>query len=423
MNYYTPKRLHLFQGYGIELEYMIVNKDTLDILPIADKLLKSASGKYTSEFCNGAVTWSNELTLHVIELKCTDPVTNFENLNEALHENVLKINDILNKYQAKLLPTAAHPWMEPQKDTWLWPHTGSAIYDAYHKIFDCRKHGWANLQSTHINLPFYDDEEFAVLHIATRLLLPIIPALCASSPVLEHKSTGYLDSRLFHYEHIQGIIPIISGKVIPERVFSKHSYYKKIYKPIASGIEPYDTDKTLDPVWLNSRGAIPRFDRGSLEIRVLDIQENHGADLAIAALMVHLIKLLVTEKLSGFDMQKNWKTKPLYDIYQQTIKDGQSAIIDNAEYLSVFGINEKKLSAGNLWKILISKVIQYFPEELLPWSPQLNTIIKKGNLSQRILAVLNDVYTTENIRLVYNELSENLVNNEMFEACEQSKLS
>lgn len=420
---YTPKRMHLFQGFGIELEYMIVNKDTLDIMPIADKLFKSVTGKYESEFCNGPVTWSNELTLHVIELKCTEPITNFEKLNEDLHINVLQINDILNKYHAKLLPTAAHPWMNPQKDTWLWPHAGSSIYDTYHKIFDCRKHGWANLQSTHINLPFYDDEEFAPLHIATRLVLPIIPALCASSPILEQQFTGYLDGRLFHYENIQNIIPSISGKVIPERVFSKHSYHKKIYDPIASGIAEYDANKILNPVWLNSRGAIPRFDRGSLEIRLIDIQENHGADLAIAALLVHLIKLLVTEKLSSFDMQKNWEIKPLYKIFRQTIKEGQTAIIDNPEYLSIFGINEMKLSAGNLWKSLISKVIQYFPEELLPWSPQLNTIVTKGNLSQRIMTVLNEVYTKENMRLVYNELSENLVNNEMFEACEQSKLS
>ena len=30
-------------------------------------------------------------------------------------------------------------------------------------------------QSTHLNLPFYDDEEFAKLHAAVRMILPILP--------------------------------------------------------------------------------------------------------------------------------------------------------------------------------------------------------------------------------------------------------
>lgn len=35
-----PPRLHLFQAYGVELEYMIVDSDTLNVRPIADELLK-----------------------------------------------------------------------------------------------------------------------------------------------------------------------------------------------------------------------------------------------------------------------------------------------------------------------------------------------------------------------------------------------
>ena len=38
------KTLGLFEGVGIELEYMIVTRDTLDVLPIADELLKAVVG-------------------------------------------------------------------------------------------------------------------------------------------------------------------------------------------------------------------------------------------------------------------------------------------------------------------------------------------------------------------------------------------
>ena len=35
--------LHLFKGYGVELEYMIVDRRTLNILSLADKILVSSS--------------------------------------------------------------------------------------------------------------------------------------------------------------------------------------------------------------------------------------------------------------------------------------------------------------------------------------------------------------------------------------------
>ena len=114
-----------------------------------------------------------------------------------------------------LMPERAHPWMNPNLETRLWPHDNNEVYAIYNTIFDCRGHGWSNLQSTHLNLPFYDDEEFAKLHAAVRPVLPILPP-CASSPILEGKSTGSLDSRMLFYKNNRARIPSITGKVIPE---------------------------------------------------------------------------------------------------------------------------------------------------------------------------------------------------------------
>ena len=46
----------------------------------------------------------------------------------------------------------------------------------------------------------------------------------------------------------------------------------------------YDTKKILDHHFLNSRGAIARFDRNAIEIRLVDIQECPKADIAICVL-------------------------------------------------------------------------------------------------------------------------------------------
>jgi len=85
-------RLHLFQGYGVELEYMIVDRDTLQIKSIADELLKHELHEYGSDFENGVITWSNELVTHVVELKSTKPEVDFDLLKREFHENITKIN-------------------------------------------------------------------------------------------------------------------------------------------------------------------------------------------------------------------------------------------------------------------------------------------------------------------------------------------
>ncbi len=87
---------HLFQCYGIELEYMIVDKDSLQVKSIADELLKHELGAIGSDFENGIVTWSNELVLHVIEIKSSKPEADLETLELAFERNISRINAILS---------------------------------------------------------------------------------------------------------------------------------------------------------------------------------------------------------------------------------------------------------------------------------------------------------------------------------------
>ena len=53
--------LGLFEGFGIELEYMIVDRATLAVAPLADALLREGSGAVASELEVGELAWSNEL--------------------------------------------------------------------------------------------------------------------------------------------------------------------------------------------------------------------------------------------------------------------------------------------------------------------------------------------------------------------------
>jgi carboxylate-amine ligase len=409
-----PSRIHLFQGYGIELEYMIVDRDTLQIKPITDELLKQKLGDYGSDYENGIVTWSNELVLHVVELKSTKPENNFNALENAFAENVKQINTLLSGWNAMLMPTAAHPFMDPLTETKLWPHDSNEVYDIYNKLFDCRGHGWSNLQSTHLNLPFYDDEEFAKLHAAIRLILPILPALCASSPILDGKYTGMLDTRLKYYKTNQSKIPSITGKVIPEAVFSKRVYLNTIYEKIKSDIALHDPLKVLNPIWVNSRGAIPRFDRGSIEIRIMDIQECPTADMAVVSLVIETIKALVNERFVDYESQMKWKRSGLVAILDKTAEQGQKIIIDNKEYLQVFGFFGNALTAGELWRHILQKLVKSGNNALEKWKPEIDIILRQGPLAQRISEAIGQDTSRKNIVHVYKHLCDCLAQNRMF---------
>ena len=409
-----PPRIHLFQGYGIELEYMLVDCDTLKVKPITDELIKHETGVYQSDFENGIVTWSNELVLHVVELKSTRPESNFNGLENAFADNVRRINAILASSNTMLMPTAAHPFMDPQTETRIWPHENNEVYDIYNKIFDCRGHGWSNLQSTHLNLPFYDDEEFAKLHAAVRLILPLLPGLCASSPILDGKLTGMLDTRLKYYRTNQSRIPSITGRVIPEAVFSKRNYLNTIYDKIKSDIAQYDPDNVLNPIWVNSRGAIPRFDRGSIEIRIMDIQECPSADMAIVALVIETIKGLVNEKFIDFESQMKWKTDFLAQLLDKTSEKAHAVVIDDQEYLNVFGFQGRKATVAELWHHITERHMRSGNVAVSTGRRDIDVILQQGTLAQRIVKAVGADPSREKIISVYRRLSDCLSQNKMF---------
>jgi glutamate---cysteine ligase / carboxylate-amine ligase len=407
--------IHLFGGYGVELEYMIVDKHNLSVKPITDKVIYDVIGEYVSDVEFDETSWSNELVLHVIEMKTNGPRKDLNNLDELFAKDVKSINKILRNYNCILMPTGMHPFIEPYKEAVLWPHEYNVTYETYNKIFNCKGHGWSNLQSVHLNLPFYNDDEFKKLHAAVRLLLPIIPAISASTPIIDGALSGFHDTRLEVYRKNQEKIPSITGKIIPEKVFSKSDYENKILKKIYSDISPNDKEGILRNEWVNSRGAIARFERNTIEIRIVDIQECPSADLAVVYSIVNVLKLLINGKWIKLNEQIKWDEERLSQIFLKIIKEGEDTIIEDEEYLRVFNYNEyKKNTAKDLWKYLIEqvKIANDIPGE--SWIKNIEMILNHGSLSSRIIKSLNGNYSGNNIFNTYMKLSESLAANKMF---------
>lgn len=409
----STKPLGLFEGFGIEIEYMIVDAETLSVRPLADELLKEVAGTYEMEVDRGALRWSNELALHLIELKTNGPVSSLRGLHESFQRDITAIDALLSPMGARLLPTAMHPWMGPD-ELRLWPHEDDLIYENLHRIFDCRGHGWSNLQSMHINLPFTNDDELGRLHAAIRLVLPILPALAASSPFVDGRASGLLDTRLEVYRHNARRVPSVSGRVIPEAIFNRRDY-EAMLDGIYRDLAPMDPEGTLQHEWINARGCIARFDRMALEIRLLDVQECPRVDLAIAQATTAAVRALVEETWVSFEEQQAWDERELESLLLSTVADADRAMIDHPRYQAVFGVDRGPIQASELWRRLIEAQAPTDPE-LASVASALELIVDEGCLARRILQAAGRKPSRGTLREVYARLADCLAEGRGFSA-------
>ena len=407
----APPALHAFAGHGIELEYMIVDRQTLAVMPVADRLLRAASRGNGLEVDRGRFGWSNEIVLHLVELKNIRPEPALESLASGFQDEVRAINLLLTPLGACLMPGGMHPWMNPATETHLWPHDHAPIYQAYDRIFDCRQHGQANLQSMHLNLPFAGDDEFARLHAAVRLLLPILPALAASSPIADGAPSGYLDTRMAAYCTAVRRVPSVIGQVIPDTTGSRADYEAQVLAPMYRDIAPLDPDGVLRHEWLNARGAIPRFERSALEVRVIDVQECPQADLAIAAVATAVIRALYEATWSPLAMQQTFGTDALAKILHACIRDAEEAVIDDASYLRLLGFPDRASQVGELWRHLVETTA---PDRSVNWQAPLRVILEQGPLARRILRSLGPACDKGRLHELYRALCDCLDAGRMF---------
>ena len=314
----------------------------------------------------------------------------------------------------RLLPTAMHPWMDPHRELRLWPHDNSPIYQAFHRVFDCRGHGWANLQSVHLNLPFAGDEEFGRLHAAIRLILPLLPGLAASSPVMDSRATGLLDNRLEVYRTNARRIRSVTGRVIPEPAYSQAEYDRAIFQPMFAEIAPHDPEGVLQDEFLNARGAIARFSRGAIEIRVLDVQESPEADVAICALIVAVLQLLVRERWTPIRDQQRAPLEQLEALLLRTIRTAEATALDAADYLRHFGAGDLVGgTVGDLWRRLVDLALQ---EGVLAgrWSDTCARLLARGTLSRAIAARLPSEPSHSDLHATWGHLADSLATNRLF---------
>lgn len=411
-----PRRLHLFEAVGLELEYMVVRTGTGAVAPVVDRLMTARCGAPTTDCRLSRCEASNELAAHVFELKVPRPVAIEKTpaAETAFARAVIQANRLLKPEGCELLPGPMHPTMMPRHESTLWPHEGREIYEQYDRIFDCHGHGWFNLQSFHINLPFADDREFGLLHAAIILLLPLLPALAAGSPFRGGRVTGWRDTRLDEYRRNQQRFPLIAGEIVPEPVFSESEYRDRIFVPLMRQVKSANRNGVLEAEWLNSRGAIARFSRGAIEIRVLDVQECPRADMAIAAVVIAALRELVDRvgaRLRELACASSTRSRKFQLL--ACARDGLDATLQLDEVRRAFRVPARARTAREFWR----HVVRRLPDSGLPqeYRAVVQAIVEHGNLADRMLRFPRDPGRRRVVfQPLLRELADCLAQNRMF---------
>ncbi|MEE4381349.1 MAG: glutamate-cysteine ligase family protein [Pseudomonadales bacterium] len=422
-----PDPAALFSIHGVEIEYMIVDVDALDVEPVCDGLFEAVAGEPVDEIPRGPVAWSNELAAHVLELKTAHPVPSLSGVAADLQASVADANALLGDFGARLMPGSMHPWMDPQRELRLWPHGQRDVYRAYDRIFGCRGHGWANLQSVHLNLPFATDAEFVRLHTVLRHLMPVLPTLAASSPVADGRETGFADFRMEVYRHNADRMPEMTGLLVPEPVGSIAEYRERILEPLYRALAPHDRAGVLRHEWANSRGVIARFERDALELRVLDVQERPAADLAVLALIVAVLRALAEERFAPASALLALDTRRLAALCFDAIREGDALRIDDATWLGTFGLPARRTWARDFWGALLDRCDDLLAASGVDLSPA-ETILDRGTLASRLRAALGPPppaegapgaapppWPRDRLRAVWRDLADCLAEDRPFE--------
>jgi gamma-glutamyl:cysteine ligase YbdK (ATP-grasp superfamily) len=409
----TPSSHSLFSVFGVEIEYAIVQPPNFGVIALAEKLVAALGGDANAHPYAEGVELDNELAAHVLELKGQKPFTRLSQALPGFLAMAQKVDAALRPLGGRLLPGAMHPFMDPEKDSRLWTGEDNEIYAAYDRIFGCKGHGWFNLQSVHLNLPFNGDSEFARLHSAIALVLPLLPAAAASSPAVEGRLSNWQDARLKQYALNQRKVPEIAGDLVPEAMGSESEYRERILSPMYKAIAPLDPEGTLQDEWLNSRAAIARFDRSAIEIRCLDSQECPSADLAMCHLAAGLVRHLCQGSADLLGTHRKVPAGLLKNFFMASAEKGASALIPNEYPWQVFGLSKKPNTVGEALLALAPNCAVGAPEgdaELL--QPVLEMLLRRGNLSSLLAAKFKAGKTWSEL---LRGLCDGLVKDEIYE--------
>jgi len=339
---------------GTEHEYSI-NDKSQRALAISDQIIERIAGRLDHEVAFGGILVSKELQKHAIELIPKSP-GGLGFLEDNLYQGLCQLYHATN-HEYGFMGLGMHPLLRLDETTY-WDHDEQEYYQTYDRLFNIRQHGWLNIQALQINIPYQGKEELVAMFNKIRALMPYLVAVSASSPLIEGKTTSYMDNRLVYYRENQAAIPEICHCILPEKLESVDDYVR-INRGLYARLKEQGAD-ILCREWVNSRGVIVRFTRSCLEVKAIDEQECLHSDMAFSAFLLALLRS---------DLLLEEDEKNLLDLLESAMRRGtaglrpelerllgqaeKSATTEERRYLPLVA---KRIDQGSLAELMVEKL-------------------------------------------------------------------
>lgn len=379
------KETAVFDGYGLGLDYVVVDNGSL--MPVSPASIGS-SGQGASWSLNGTATG--------IHLSTRAPEKDLPAAGARLTAEVKQLNVLVEeRVSGMLLPSGGHPFAQKGDAA----PTADDIKD---QLFGPANSDQLWTSGATVEIPFGDEQGFARLHTAVRMVLPLIPAISAASPFLEGKRAGALSARILALIEGTSSVPELTGPFIPEVALDQADYYRIVLEPIARVLVERDLAERIDYHSVNQRAAVPRFDRGTIAINLMDTQECPGIDAAVAEMIVAVINAMKGGRWVSNYLQRAWHESDLLAILKDVAASGSEAVITNRDFLLMFGMLRESATAGELWRHLYQQLRDGLSEST---RIRIAHILDHGCLAQRILRRTGERPSREQLIDAYRELA------------------
>jgi hypothetical protein len=151
----------------------------------------------------------------------------------------------------------------------------------------------------------------------------------------------------------------------------------------------------------------------AIEIRVLDVQETPLMDVAYAALIVEVLKLLCAEQWLDGDGMNRWRTEDLGKLLMLTERQGEGTGVGDRRYLAAFGLRSSGTELKGLWEHLVETVSARSALDAAT-GRLLEHYLRHGTLATRIGKAVGLVPSRAKLKWVYEALSEALASGTPF---------
>ncbi len=308
---------------GVEIEFQVISKKTLDLVPLAPVLLENSPALLAPRI-------THEFIKSILELQ-TDICRNVRDVENDLMQTISMAEELAEENDCLLYASSLHPFAK---------HTDQVITDneRYQKIMEELQILGRRFisQGLHVHIGVRDGDTAIRVCNILQLYLPLLLSLSTSSPFSNGQDTGLLSYRTKLFE----VLPLAG-------MYSYFTDWLHFNREIEI-LKSYGVIQSLRDLWWDARPS-PEF--GTIEVRVCDLPGRFSDILAIVAFIQALVAYIAEERLQ----QEQPDMLILRANKWQAVRHGLDGFfIDESEHLS-----KERIPIRNAIELLHSKIMNY----------------------------------------------------------------